>query len=329
MGCLDTIELKPKPGVEEAIIIDGRLVYGDTSEITVSVMSLFNFQANQTTPFPVEYVRCYNSLGQQIDLLMEELGTYRASILPTMSNFEVKVGVSYHVEIKSSQDVIFQSRPDELTSIIAGELTVEKTAKKILNQIGTYDDVPFLAFSINMPLEVGSNLKNNRFKFRFERAFRFTDNTEKTCYVFQEFDIPNLVLFEAKKLDSNLSEILIPLSEFKIDYYFAEGYYLNLFQESLSEEAFSFWQNVQTLTVRTGNQFEVPVGKAGTNFFSNNSSDQIFGYFYCTSEVLSQIYISPEAAGNPLRLCPGTPFECEDCLFFPRSQLSKPSFWIE
>ena len=293
LGCLDTINLNPDSGSDEAIIIDGRLVYGDTTEITVSIMTLFNFQANQSAPIPLESVRCYNDLGQHIDLMPVESGIYHISIPSTDDDFEVKTGIFYHIEVRTSQGTIFSSVPDQLSPIIAGKLVANRITKKLLNQIGTYDDVPFMAFSILMPLASGSNTENNRFKFSFERAFRLTDNTDKTCYAFQEFDIPNLVVFETRLLDSSITNVLIPLIDIKINHFFAEGYYLNLFQESLSQSAFVYWQDVQSLTIRTGNQFESPVGKVSTNVLSDNTDDQVFGYFYCTSEALSRNLCKP------------------------------------
>ncbi len=50
--------------------------------------------------------------------------------------------------------------------------------------------------------------------------------------------------------------------------------------------------------------FEPPVGKAKGNFHSLDDDEEIFGYFYTTSEQLYRIYNSPEFAGNPHILCP-------------------------
>jgi len=47
---------------------------------------------------------------------------------------------------------------------------------------------------------------------------------------------------------------------------YAEGYYLSVYQQAISEQAYEYWRQINLLTNRDGSIFEQPSGKIITNF---------------------------------------------------------------
>jgi hypothetical protein len=181
-----------------------------------------------------------------------------------------------------------------------------------------------------------------------ERTFRTTDEglTEppsdpKTCYVTESTLVNNVPSASGQNFAGQINDLAI-LQE-RLDARFAEGYYLSVFQQSLTRGAFNYWAGVGQLINREGTIFEPPVGKLVSNIKNiDDPDDEAFGYFYAAQQDTIRLFVSPEFADTPSVRCPvifdtvdpnfdyceSVPLCC-NCLSADRSQLERPDFWVE
>ena len=118
---------------------------------------------------------------------------------------------------------------------------------------------------------------------------------------------------------------------------FSEGYYLNVFQQSLSALAYNYWSTVDKLVNRDGTIFEAPSGKISTNIYSlTTPENETFGFFFATERAPIRGYIPPSFAGFPRTVCPvlpspdgSGPGNCCNCLCELNSTTVQPEWWVE
>ncbi len=332
-SCLDQIDLGKNITDQESIVIDARLVSSDSSYVEVLITRLFNFQANQSRPLETEAVYLRDADHNRLKIPAVGDGRYRCDI-DSNSNFLIRMGGFYSIEIIAKDGTVYESDEDQLIDGPEGELEARLIQKPVANEAGTTDSIDFVAFEMKIPIRREIDGALNRFRFRFERVYKLTDNRDQLCYFFDPFQVADLVILDANILD-NPDELTIPLVDEQAQLYFSEGYYLNVFQESVSEDIARYFTELQTLLIRNGNMFEPPVGKLRGNFRSSKESDEIFGFFQATRQRLYRKFIHPDFAGNPALRCPSPQAgfqnrDCENCIFFNNNtQLEKPSFWIE
>ena len=216
-----------------------------------------------------------------------------------------------------------------------------------VNGLGDNVRLPFLDFSVETPIRLAEGQEEKaRLKWDFRRTYAVTDENQigngpgKRCYLSEVPDPTRLAVQDGNLIDKDV--ITTVVYDELINPRFAEGYYLTVIQQSLSSEAFEYWDAVAQSIERTGNLFEPPAGRIRTNFEiqSGTGNSDIFGFFYVTNETSSHFYVSPETAGSPKTFCPPPPTPgvpgggcavpvCCDCLSAAGSTLSKPLFWTE
>jgi len=128
------------------------------------------------------------------------------------------------------------------------------------------------------------------------------------------------------------------LYEATIGFQYRQGLYLNVFQQSLSEGAFQYWDQIDKLLERNGNMFESPVGEIISNFENVvTPNEDVFGYFYATEIDTFHVAVDSLFTNSPGVYCPpplppppggGCAVEiCCDCLQAPISTTTRPEYW--
>ncbi len=350
LGCLDEIDLPTSKSVQNGIVIEGSLRDGDPAVISVNISRIFDFTANISKPVNVREVSVINDAGQSAVLPEESLGYYELILPKGDSDFLVEVGRTYQLRVLTFDGQEIVSNPELLISVSeAGPVDVgivEKTKEDLLGEFVTEE---YLSYSMEVPVELSSEGKAGRFLWDMTATWKLTDTplnpmTEaKTCYITDVVNRDHIAAFDGNEV-SDVNRISVPIYESPKDYHYAEGLYLTIYQQSLTEEAFRYWNEISQVIDRTGNMFESPAGRIRSNFekvVDNGERNEVFGYFYATQVDTSYFYVSPEIADNPTALCPWPPgtmsppgrecplVPCCDCLVADNSQLEKPSFWVE
>lgn len=353
MGCLDEISFPSLNAEQTAIVVEGSLRIGNPSVAEVAITRLFDFSADGLKSVNLREAILIDQDGNQRELKEVRPGVYRTEVFQSDQDFEVVLGKSYQMRIATFDNRDFISDLDPLMPVQnAGVMSVEATVKDVVDQFGEFSTLDLLSFSINAPLGTGQNGEAGRFRYVLEQTYKLTDSPvqgnpipdPKTCYITEITDVTSALVFDGNDFATGSQELKIPLVDIvKNNTLFSEGYYLTAYQQSLSEDAFRYWNEVSQVIDRDGNMFESPAGRIRSNFkpVDENSKDEVFGYFYATQEDTTRIYVDPSLAEFPAAFCPGPPapapfgarclprFPCCDCLMLNGGALQKPDFWTE
>lgn len=345
-GCLDEIDLPIEPDLDEAIVIEGQLSLGNPSLVSISITRLFDFSASSLQPVNVREVLLLDEQDNTVELVEIAPGTYGLVIDSTI-NFQVAIGKSYRIQVNTFDNRNIISTPEPiLETPKAGEVNFSLFKKDRLNDDGQIVQDDYIAFDIETPITLSTDGKAARFLWSLAQTYRFTDSPErslengKQCYISGNIDVTSINVLDGNQYALS-SSVSAPIYETPVNYFFAEGYYLTVVQQSLSEGAYQYWNQVSQVVDRTGSFFEAPAGTIRSNFINKDSGEEssnVFGYFYATHTDTTRFYVSPEMAGSPTMYCPwpanqipplqGCPrFPCCECLDEIGSQLNKPDFW--
>jgi hypothetical protein len=348
-SCLEQIDLRVDPEFQDNIVIQGSLIQGNPSKVNVRVTKLFDFTSNGREAVTVRYVRLTDEEGNEVELeLGNEIGDYQLTIPVNDPRINIAPGKFYQIEVSTFDGRVFQSEPEQLIPVPEPQnLTARRTIVESIRDDGTIDEDEFIEFLISTPTNNGVE-EPTFLRWVTERTFRTTDEglTEppsdpKTCYVTESTLVNNVPSASGQNFAGQINDLAI-LQE-RLDARFAEGYYLSVFQQSLTRGAFNYWAGVGQLINREGTIFEPPVGKLVSNIKNiDDPDDEAFGYFYAAQQDTIRLFVSPEFADTPSVRCPvifdtvdpnfdyceSVPLCC-NCLSADRSQLERPDFWVE
>ena len=347
-SCLDQIDLGVKKGFDETIVIDGKLTIGAPSKVIVVVSRLFDFLPSSRTNIRVSEIFIRDEDGNELPLQLTSFETYGLDIPADHPFFKVEYDHSYQIDVTTVTGKRYVSDFETVLPVPKMELVrpVESTVLVEDPEFG-YRERDFIEFYLNTPLINARDATKTSLRWEFECTYAVTDNVlpgqppctppiYKQCYITEITGLGDQQLW-----DANIS-ILERLDDFlvydeAIGHRYAEGYVLHIYQESLTLSALEYWNQVKSISFRTGDMFEAAPGKVKSNFknVADPEDDRITGFFYATERDTLSHYISPASLGYPDTLCfplPDSvikPHICLDCLVEPGSTVDKPSYWPE
>ena len=115
----------------------------------------------------------------------------------------------------------------------------------------------------------------------------------------------------------------------------SSGYILTAFQQSLSTEAFQYWDKVSQVISRSGGFLETPPGKIQGNISQvGDPNIEVLGLFYASDVDTQRVLVSVTDFPFSVRgFCSRfASYEeaseaCRNCLLWPNSTYERPSFW--
>jgi hypothetical protein len=279
-----------------------------------------------------------------IDIPMQAPGIYELELIPGASGLEVRRGGAYQLSVSTPDGRNYLSTFETLRSVPEPLGVRTLTARRdVLNEVGNIVDQAYIRFLLTTPLKTTAGEIPSYLKWDFTGTYKFRESTlsgpfppgAKTCYINEALNLENVVVFDGTEARQDILRDFFILEE-PFDYRFSEGFYLTLRQQSLSEEAFRYWNEISKVVNISGNFFEAPPGKVQGNFRNvDNAEEDVSGYFYATEETIFRLFIPP---GNepPSPFCPLTissaasvDTTCMDCLLRAGSTTIKPDFWEE
>ena len=345
-GCLDEINLPIEPSLEDAIVIEGSLSLGTPSIARISITRLFDFGASSLQPVNVREVLLFDEQDHSIALDEAGPGIYQV-IIDQSNMFNVETGRSYRLQVTTFDGRKIITIPEPLIETPEiGAVSLALIEKDQIDEDGLIFQEKFASFNISAPIIASSEGKAARFLWSLEQTYKLTDSPNrsladgKLCYINQAIDVANVNAVDGNQF-AGTNEIIAPIYETPINYYFSEGYYLSVYQHSLSEGAYKYWNQISQVIDRDGNMFEPPAGRILSNFRNvddGTQADNVYGYFYATQTDTVRFFVAPEDVGSPTMYCPWPAnqqappracprFPCCECLQEIGSQLEKPSFW--
>jgi len=354
-SCLDEIELDVPRGESEAVVVEGKLVVGDPSSISVSVQRIFAFDGTSSI-LKINGVDLISESGGTTRLDKDSEGEF-SQVFDENNPLELDNSERYKLRVQLFDGRVVESDFQEIQSTNAEDaLELSIQPREFFNE----DSGDFVTRD-KLILDLQSQISNiqsdpKRYRWTVERTYRLGDSPDayflrdpedrqqflapKVCYVTDNVALTGSILFDGNDSDQDnfLFEDEIfdgPLN----DYRYSDTMYIEVVQEGLSKGAFTYFDQIAKVLGRTGSMFEPPAGQITSNFTNiNDADDDIFGYFYVTQQKRTRVLVTPDMVGNPAPLCPAPtgegwrpgqcPFiDCCDCLELPTSSLNQPEFW--
>lgn len=337
-GCLDEIELKDQRFDTQAIIIQGRLILGSPSVVEINVERVGEYDGlERTAHIGSAKITLLSADGNSIEVPEVNFAkVYRVSIPQNSSTFKVQAGQSYRIKVNLLDGRSYESELEPLLPVPDLEKTSYTIQElSIPDKKGFITPANYFRFWINSSLFAGNSTQKSKLRWELHGVYRLTDDAKKVCYNYEPQRPEQVFLYDGLAAQRNRLDTFY-LANAKLDHRFAEGFYLTVFQESLSSSAFRYWNQVKTLSERSGSMFEEPAAPISSNIRSSaDPAEKVYGYFYATAQDTLRLYVSPAQAGSPTTYCPQPPTPrigptiCDNCLLNTGSTLVKPAFWIQ
>lgn len=311
-SCLDEIELDVPRGQSDAVVVQGKLTVGDLTEVSVRVNRIFTFDGTSTT-LRVKYVNIINEIGDQLSLDFVEEGSYYKTI-DQDDEFAVEAGLSYKINLELFDGRIIESKFEVLKSIDANnEVSLSIKEKPIVNIV---EDEVFNRERIIIDLRSEFNNRSDnpqRYRWFVNVTQKIKDipdfygvrgKAQKTCYTTSTFPVGDQVLFNGFESD-NSGQVLFETEVFDgrvNDVRYLDTAYFNIIQESLTEGAFNYYNSIDKTLELSGSMFDPAAGKIRSNLINiSNPVEEVFGYFYASEQVQTNVRVTPDALGNTPR----------------------------
>ena len=345
-SCIDKFDFERPDSIRGAVSIQAKLAKGNPSTIEVVIKDVFDF-FNSPRFLTAGKVLLIDEAGNELTLATKRQGFFNLEIPEDHPFFKVDYGLKYKIRIENLKGDDYESDFDELfPAPIPDNLHVEETTIEFLDREGNERTFDQLNFYIDTPLKAPQQTQNSRILWELVGIAKVTDTPNagactirrdpapKSCYA-EYPPVKNYLTFDGINSSQDRIDNLL-LNESNYTNLFAEGYYMVVYQQSVSEQAFTYWSRVGLIVDRTGDVFQEPVGKINTNVRNLDNPDQdVFGFFYATEQHPIRVYISPEFGRNPTNQCPliGVGGEqadfCCNCLSLENSTDVKPDWWVE
>lgn len=346
IACLDEIELEIPKGQEDGLVIQGEIIKGTPSTLRVQTSRIFNFDLSTLTRTSGRAVKLFDDAGNELEIKKTATGVFSHIFSPD-DPIQIEFGRSYHIEVSTLDGRVFKSVPEKLMPLPEGKptLDVERSTFERLDQNNRLREFPALTFKVNASIEHPTLDQNLNLLWKAERTYQITDSAfvfdfvPKTCYTTVQLDFDKIHVLDGQTVLASEIEGF-PLSKVVYNFEFYEGYYYTIYQRSLTEGAFTYWDQTRQSIDRDGGLFETPAGRVPSNFVDVENPDEIsvdiYGYFTAYAQDTARLYIEPQFFyTSPERYCPRMPNEsgpcpvsfCCDCLDSDGSQLEKPDFW--
>ena len=348
-GCLNEVSLTPDTdeGLDKVVIM-GKLTLGDTSSVLVRVTQFRPRDLFSTAdPIAVDEVILFNQDDESVSVPanVSRSGFY-AEFPEYDANFAIIPGNAYGLEVTLRDGRIYRSALDTLfavPNIVDIDFELDRVLRSDVNGNTLEGDVITYSVLTSSRLPDGSGVAN--LLWNMSSTFKLTEKEEgeinpDTCYLSFYVRNGNLPLFPGRLAGGNPETVINePIYQEAVNFYYAEGYQFFLTQESLSNQATAYWQEVQQLLNREGTIAEDPPGLTIGNFSSlDDPSEEVVGLFYAVEQTKSDIFIHPNDVGDLSNFCPIIIDDpevasqiniCDDCVFVwgKNSTKIKPSNW--
>lgn len=347
-SCLDEINFNTDSSNDGNLVIQAKLSKGNPSIIEVQISEIGTLQDGQVaSPIAVnvERVQLKNDLGQTLELTqLTETGVYFEEIFDDSALFSVEAGQSYQLQVltERGEEIVSTFEP-MLTTPSMNEIGLEIKEGVVLDRFEEEQTFEYLEYWVSSDLT--SDGGNRPFlKWNFEGCYQIWDlqppetippfPPRDLCYVKEKLNEERVVVFDSNVVGGDSLKEFAVLEEF-LNSRYVYGYYLTVYQESLSEGAFDYWNQVAQVIDREGGLFEAPAGEIESNFTNLNRPDEvIYGYFYAVERDTLRRYVAPSEVNYPQHSCSeflgdyfNAPSQCIDCLLWENSSFEKPDYW--
>ncbi len=333
VGCIDEVKIEDPALPESAILVDGKMLHGGAeTTVTLRTFELYAYDRNLPRAISARTAELVDDAGRRAAIFASGDGTYTQIFKNDAPAMPIETGRSYRIELNFYDGRRFVSAWEKLAAAPKiDSLEFDVVERDEYDLIGNLIQKPHVRFKINTKLPpAGANVR-----WQLEQCYRLTDNLMATCYPFSPVLESELSVLSTAKNQAELRQF--ELTETRVNYRFAEGYYFIVYQQAISDEAYGFFEELNQLLAKKGTLFDPPAGAIRSNVVCENDPETVVhGLFYAFSQDTARVLVRPADVGNPGKYCPLPPSmgeaprksSCDDCRCESRrSDFLKPEWF--
>jgi len=346
VACIDRIELDIPVSEENKLVIEGSVSKsGDEVELYALVgtnTDIFD-RGPKVDIIPTSAIYLVYNGVEVRDIPLENGQRIR---LP-LERFQAKVPGStndvFQLAVELTDGKRYLSAEERIISVpTPHSLLLLPGTRKQLNSNGSLLDVNFVEVKVSSPI-INEDGEKVFLRWNFEGTYRFIEQEPPStmptaspdrCYVPDRIGLNSIVLFNGPETTDE-ALIRYPILEIPYSIKLASGYYVSVYQQTLTPSAYSFWNKVRLNASSGQSLFDAVPGAVEGNIKNvDDEEEEVLGYFYA-SEVDTVRRLIDNGRFGPPRLptppCTTSPGSdrCRNCLTINRSSLTKPYFWVE
>ena len=364
-GCVDKIDFVQGDNLTNKLAIQGTLIIGNPSQVKVTLRKVFDFKTGPKFVSAKE-VLLIDKQEQFVKLSTRQEGVFSLEIPTNHAYFKIEEGNAFKIRVIMGNNTIYESTYDPILRVPAPDsvsMTIYQETVRLSQIPEDTIIVNHLSFHIHTPIKIEGANEKSRLLWTIEHIYKLSDAPEalfedppqmascfyldrktyegvknKTCYMTLS-PVNNYFVKDGTKISvDHVSEKLYEVNTSLSAHLYAEGGYINVYQQALSESAFQYFAQISQLGAPKIGLIDEPGGAIVSNISNVNEPEEaVFGFFYATSQTTARYYIPPSLANNPFPYCPrdaavshihGDP-QCCDCLSEENSITKKPDWWVK
>lgn len=332
-ACVDEIDLGQDSPLADGIVVSGRVLpNGEVFEARVLVERLFQFSSSNLPERVISAtVTVENSRGQVVDLRYSfDDNIYQADIAADDPDFVFEVGEEYFVRVITQEGEEYRSDPEELMPpTVPDSFSIVYSEPLRPNLIGTPTPAP----EVEYRLSVTARYPDGRpafYRWRLSEIYQITDRSASRCYGRQRINNQTLAIYGNRNGIDYASNVTIGSNP--VEWNYSEGHYLEVEQYSLTERAYTYFEQIEAVANQERSIFEAPPALIEGNVRpGNEAAGRVFGYFFVATPTIYRAPVLPEQVNDPEAcndfVTDPPPFLCITCLRIPNATFIRPDWW--
>lgn len=252
-------------------------------------------------------------------------------------------GRTYHVSVTSPAGVIYESTPEKIPgTAVSDVIDYSFEREEQIDNEGVISRPLYLKIFANdvLPNETSVFLKWETEEVYVIVPTDFPDifgNIPPSCYVTQNADPQRIVTFNNKQVQTKKIEQLM-IAKRIVDQSFHTRHYFNIYNTSMTAEAYEYWRKVNIVANQVGSIFDSPPAEVTGNIFrSGSQNERAIGYVQAVNQTFNRISFVQQDLPEPLPVyCEYNPLKpqreaytqtCLDCLSVANSSYTRPEWF--
>lgn len=262
----------------------------------------------------------------------DDPGTYEAFTATTP-------GVTYSLEVNTPDGQQIRSNPTvaPTSTVDIDALDFEISAIESFNALGNLVTTEFVDVNVSLDL---SGPERPSLRWRLDGQYQYLERgrmllNPRTCYIEETTDFNNIAIINTEEVAGNVVENRQIYSTL-LSHKFNLIYCFHVFQYTLSEDEYNYWNRVEQLVNIDGTLFDPPPGSIVSNLVDmSNDASRVQGYFSVVGETSKRLFVdvTQKGAFAESECIDGfggrnNPPRCSDCPTIRGSSLVRPPYWV-
>lgn len=329
----DTLKL------EQKLIVDGAVTdQPGRNNITLSLTADYtagalNYYATKATVYVLD------NTSKRVDYRESSIGIYQ----PTDVNWKGETGKSYTLYVNTSDGRQYKSSAQLLKPVAPIDTIYSEYTQKPIPGTTAFDKGFDLYVDTRDPATTGDFYRWNWINYTFLNFCRIQEvNSGGVLNLYGYYCCePCWDIYRCYTCNNVASDVRINGNKIsrqpilRIPYTTTERYYLEVEQQSLSAEAYAYWNTVAQLTQSNGGIFDAtPVQLTGNITCTNRTDEPAFGFFGAYGTSVKALFVDRSKRPELPNLIlpqpvapPGPPPACARCIESAYRTQKQPRFW--